>query len=65
MAGRKEYFLRRAQAFEDARPREGDFVGKSTPDDLRRADERCARIANYFRQRAAGLHPHPPEPDLT
>jgi hypothetical protein len=46
------YWMRRAEAFEAARPRPGDWAGRATEADLRAADERCAGIAEACRLRA-------------
>lgn len=45
-------WLRRARAFEAARPRPGDYPGKATPDDLRAADARCREAAEACRVKA-------------
>ena len=46
------YWLRRAQAFEDARPRPDDYVGAATADDLAARDARLADSAETCRARA-------------
>ena len=50
-----DYWLRRAEAWEAARPRPGDYRGNATPDQLRAADARCAQIAENCRNHAALL----------
>jgi hypothetical protein len=53
------YWQRRADTFERARPRPGDFRGQATDADLAEADRRCAAAALACRQRAtlADLQP--------
>lgn len=46
------YWLRRAQEFEAARPRPGDFHGQSTIEDRRRRWRELTEIANACRARA-------------
>lgn len=46
------YWTRRAEAFEAARPRPGDYPGKATLGDLRAADVRCREAAEACRKRA-------------
>lgn len=50
------YWLRRAEQFEAARPRPGDYFGQATRDDVRAQDERCAAMARACRARAAFYH---------
>lgn len=50
--GTATYWRRRAEAFEAARPRPGDYIGRATPDDLRAADQRCRDMAEACRARA-------------
>jgi len=45
--------LRRAEAFEAARSRPGDFLGQATAEEIRDADARLTGIASAFRARAA------------
>lgn len=47
------YWERRAEVFEAARPRRGDYFGNATRDDLRAQDERLAAMARACRSRAA------------
>jgi hypothetical protein len=47
-----ETHLRRAAMFEAARPRPGDYPGRSTPVELAEADARCAMIAANCRAHA-------------
>lgn len=47
------YWERRAEVFEWARPRPGDYAGLATPADLLAADARCAAVADACRKRAA------------
>lgn len=54
------YWRRRAQTFEDARPRPGDFTGRATELDLAALDLRLARAAAACRRHAdllEGLRP--------
>lgn len=44
---------RRAETFEDAVPRPGDFTGRATQEELVEATERCRLTALACRQRAA------------
>lgn len=46
------YWLRRAKAFEQSRPRPGDYPGKATAADMRARDQRLAATALACRQRA-------------
>lgn len=46
------YWLRRAEAFEAARPRPGDYPGNATMRDLRDADQRCRAAADACRRQA-------------
>ena len=47
------YWLRRAEAFEAARPRPGDYPGRSTLRDINAADNRCRLAAEACRRQAA------------
>jgi hypothetical protein len=47
------YWLRRAEMFEAARPRAGDYHGRATRADLAAADQRCRDAAEACRKRAA------------
>lgn len=47
------YWLRRAERFEAARPRSGDFVGQATAAELAALDARVAAAAQACRNRAA------------
>lgn len=47
------YWLRRAEAFEAARPRIGDFHGQATPEHLRAKWDELTEIATACRNRAA------------
>jgi len=52
------YWERRAQAFENARPRPGEFHGKRTPQRLQAKYDELTAIAQACRNRAAlGLMP--------
>lgn len=46
------YWIGRAEAFEAARPRPGDFTGNATRDDLREQWNRLTETANACRARA-------------
>lgn len=46
------YWLKRAEDFERARPRPGEFRGQARAEDLAEADARCAAIAQACRERA-------------
>lgn len=46
-------WLRRAETFEAARSRPGDFLGQATAEDIHDADARLTGIANACRARAA------------
>lgn len=46
------YWLRRAAAFEDARPRPSDYNGRATLEELRRRWRELTAIANACRARA-------------
>ena len=48
-------WTRRAEMFDWARPRPGDFIGLATPADLSAADERCAGVALACRNHADAL----------
>ncbi len=47
------YWARRAETFEWARPRAGDYHGRATRDDLRARDDRMREAAEACRARAA------------
>lgn len=47
------YWLRRAEQFEWARPRPGDYPGRSTLRDINAADQRCRLAAEACRRQAA------------
>lgn len=47
-----DYWRRRAAAFEQARPKAGDFRGRATDDDLRQLDRRAREAAQACRARA-------------
>lgn len=47
------YWLRRADQFDDARPRTSDFPGAATPEQLAEQDLRLAATAQACRARAA------------
>lgn len=51
-------WLRRAAAFEAARPRPGDFNGQAGAADLAARDRRCAEAAQACRERAELLARH-------
>lgn len=53
------FWLRRADQFEDARPRPGDFVGLATDEDLAERDARLAGTAEACRQHADLLRRYP------
>jgi hypothetical protein len=46
------YYLKRAQAFEDAKPKPGDFHGQATVEELREQWLRLDQIATACRARA-------------
>lgn len=48
----RDYWMRRAEEFEAAKPRVGDFHGQATREELSAAWQRCHRIAEACRQRA-------------
>ena len=50
-----ETWVWRSYAFEQARPRPGDFTGQATPAELAAADERCAEVALACRNHADAL----------
>jgi hypothetical protein len=50
-----ETWIWRSYAFEQARPRPGDFTGHATPAELAAADERCAGVALACRNHADAL----------
>jgi len=54
---------RRAEAFEAARPRPGDFHGRADPQALAAADERNAAAAEACRRHAQALREHPHQID--
>lgn len=58
-AGRAASWFRRAEAFEDARPKPGDYVGRATAADLAEQDRRLARDAELCRTHAELLTRHP------
>lgn len=47
------YWLRRADTFEDARPREGDFTGEASVQELMDRDQALKDLAEECRRRAA------------
>ena len=47
------YWLRRADAFDAARPRRGDFHGRASRQELAQRDQRLAETAAACRARAA------------
>lgn len=47
------YWRRRADTFEWARPRPGDYFGQATREQLAESDARCAAMARACRTRAA------------
>lgn len=49
------YWRKRAEDFEAARPRPGDYNGNATPEQLKARDERMAGIARACRNHAALL----------
>ncbi|MGB3763220.1 MAG: hypothetical protein WA966_08355, partial [Ornithinimicrobium sp.] len=51
-AATASFWRHRAAQFEDARPREGDFTGRATTEDLAAADHRMAETAQACRNRA-------------
>ena len=53
---------RRAAAWEDARPRRGDFLGRATRDELVDRDQRCREIAEACRRHARLLREAEPVP---
>jgi hypothetical protein len=46
------YWQRRAQDFERARPRAGEYMGRASAEELAEADARCAAVAEACRSRA-------------
>ena len=50
-----ETYLRRAELFEWARPRPGDYQGRRTPAELAEVDRRCAETAANLRGHARML----------
>ncbi|GAA1543518.1 hypothetical protein [Nocardioides humi] len=56
-AGLRSTWLRRAEEFERARPRPGDYVGRSTPEERAARDRRLARMAEMCRHRASLASP--------
>ena len=50
--GSAAYWRRRAEAFEWARPRPGDFAGRATQAELAEIDRRCVTAAEACRARA-------------
>lgn len=48
----QSYWIRRAQAFEDAKPRSDDYPGRATQDDLRDQWRRLDGMAKACRARA-------------
>jgi len=60
----RDYWRRRAEAFEDAAPRPGDFPGRATPEELRAARRRCLDAAAACRARASLEGPSLPVPAL-
>lgn len=53
---------RRAAAWEDARPRPGDYNGRASVDELVDRDRRCRAIAEACRRHARLLREGEPEP---
>lgn len=51
--GTDAYWQRRAEAFEKAAPRPGDFNGRATPAELAARAERCRATAAACRARAS------------
>jgi hypothetical protein len=47
-----QYWLRRAEAFEDAAPRAGDYCGQASREELRAAYQRCMDTARTCRAHA-------------
>jgi len=58
------YWLKRAQRFEEARPRPGDFHGRATRSELRRRWQALTDIANACRARAQVAPLEEIDPDL-
>ena len=56
------YWKRRAQAFEDAAPRPGDFNGRASRAELQEAYDRCHETALACRNHAELLRTLRPEP---
>lgn len=56
------YWERRAAAFQDARPRPGDYTGNATAADLADADRRCAEVARACRAKSTVTTASRPEP---
>lgn len=49
------YWRRRAETFEWARPRPGEFHGQATREELDEADARCAAMARACRAKADAI----------
>lgn len=47
-----EYWVRQATAFDQARPRPGDFTGSATPEDLAALEQRCREMRDACLERA-------------
>jgi hypothetical protein len=56
-----DYWLSRAEVWEAARPKAGDYQGSATPEQLRAADARCVMVAENCRRHAALLRSQLPE----
>ena len=57
-----QYWIHRAQQFEDAAPRVGEFHGNATPDELRQRWYDCMGTATACRRRAELIRSNYPEP---
>jgi hypothetical protein len=55
LTGTATYWRRRADTFDWARPRPGDYTGQATAGDLRDRDQRLAEAAAACRAHANGL----------
>lgn len=60
-----DFWERRARTFEAAAPRQGDFNGRATTEDLEARRARCELSARVCRQRASlERHGQPVDPDV-
>ena len=64
VAAMPETWERRARAFEAARPKPGDFIGRASAADLAAIDRRCRESAEACRNKAQILRWYGPGPDV-